>query len=66
MFVGWFVFAGWFLFTGWFVHRLVCSQLVVEGASTELNNFIDKAIGSGMNLNTYFRDVVNPLNGINS
>ena len=31
----------------------------------ELNSLIDDAIDSGMNLNTYFRDVINPLNGIN-
>ncbi|WP_146746622.1 AHH domain-containing protein [Sinomicrobium soli] len=41
------------------------SEFLNNSLIPELNNLIDEAIGSGMNLNTYFRDVVNPLNGIN-
>lgn len=41
------------------------SQFINESLLPELDILINEAKNSGMNLNTYFRDVINPANGIN-
>ena len=40
-------------------------EFLEEILISQLNSLIDEAMDSGMNLKTYFRDVINPLNGIN-